>query len=263
MSSSIAGSVFGTTYADQYDNLYRDKDYVAECDLLEKVFQYYAQSPIHSILDLGCGTGNHTIALAQRGYHVTGVDISGDMLAHAHRKAAGLAMSASQLPLFQLGDVRSIRLEQIFDAVVMMFAVLGYQSANADLLAALRTVRHHLRPGGMFVCDVWYGPAVLTIRPGERVKVVPITDGKVIRATSGSLDTFHHLSLVHYHLWHISGQNVISETEETHTMRYFFPQELAFFLDQVGLELVTVRAFGNLEQLPNETTWNVSVVARG
>ena len=46
-----------------------------------------------------------------------------------------------------------------------MFAVIGYQTSNDELFAALQTVRRHLKPKGLFICDFWYGPAVLKQRP--------------------------------------------------------------------------------------------------
>jgi len=153
-------------------------------------------------------------------------------------------------------------LNQKFDAVIMMFAVLGYQLTNEDVLAALNTVRKHLNPGGLFVFDVWYGPAVLTVGPSERIKVIPTSDGKVIRAASGSLDTARHLAEIKYHLWRISGDKVVSETEEAHQMRYFFPQELVLFLTQYGLELKNLTAFPSLETAADESTWNVLGVAK-
>jgi SAM-dependent methyltransferase len=261
--SVVTDQVFRREYADQYDLLYTDKDYEAESDLLEEVFRRYGQGPVKTILDLGCGTGNHAIPLARRGYQVTGVDRSAEMLAHAREKAAVLQLpEAGAMPIFVQGDMRSVDLGQQFDAVLMMFAVLGYQLANDDVLAALRTVRRHLIPGGLFICDVWYGPAVLSIRPSERVKVIPTTDGKLIRVTSGILDTFRHLCEVRYHLWRLSGNHVVSETEETHYMRYFFPQELALFLNQAGLDLIDMRAFDDSQQAPDETTWNILVAAR-
>ena len=55
------------------------------------------------------------------------------------------------------------------DATVMMFAVLGYFPGNSDVQAALDSARRHLRPGGLFFCDMWYGPAVLSQRPSERI----------------------------------------------------------------------------------------------
>ena len=248
-------SVFCSGYADAYDLLYREKDYEAECDLIEEVFRRYANGKIEKILDLGCGTGNHAIPLACRGYEVTGVDLSSDMLTIARSKVANPPILQPSNPLFFQGDLRSLDLQQQFDAVLMMFAVLGYQITNDDVLAALQTVSRHLKPGGLFVCDVWYGPAVLAQRPGERVKVIPTPGGKIIRVAKGTLDTFNHLGEVHYHLWRIKGQEVISESEEKHAMRYFFPQELELFMSASQLRLINLSAFGSLDQMPSESTW--------
>jgi len=101
-------------YAEYYDILYQDKDYEAECDFLEQIFARYAQHPVRTILDLGCGTGGHALPLARRGYEVTGVDLSEHMLERARQKAAeaGLAIS------FHQGDIRSLNLGCTFDAVI-------------------------------------------------------------------------------------------------------------------------------------------------
>jgi SAM-dependent methyltransferase len=259
----MSNAVFRQEYADQYDLLYHDKDYEAECDLLEEVFRRYGSGPVKTILDLGCGTGNHALPLARRGYQVTGIDLSEEMLAHARRKAqANLPPDTRHCPAFRQGDVRTLDLGQQFDAVLMMFAVLGYQLTNNDVLAALRTTRRHLRPGGLFVCDVWYGPAVLAIRPSDRVKVIPTDDGKVVRAVSGQLDTYRHLCQVRYQVWRLSAGRLVSESEETHWMRYFFPQELALFTIQEQIQLVDIRSFGDSMRLPDDTTWNIIVIGR-
>ena len=101
----------------------------------------------------------------------------------------------------------------------MMFAVLGYQITNEAVLAALHIVRRHLRPWGLFVCDVWNGAAVLSTRPSDRIKIIPTSGGKVIRAPSGTLDVYHHTADVRYQTWSIKGQHIVSETEEIHRMR--------------------------------------------
>ncbi len=255
----MSDAVFNQGYADQYDLLYSDKDYEAECDLLEQAFKKYGHR-VKTILDIGCGTGNHSIPLARRGYQVTGVDLSENMLTHAREKAKSSNAPASLA--FVQGDARTVDVNKKFDAVLMMFAVLGYQLTNEDVLASLNTVRKHLNPGGVFIFDIWYGPAVLSVRPSERIKVIPTSDGKVIRAASGSLDTTRHLSKVKYRLWRISSDKLVSETEELHQMRYFFPQELALFLSSSGLALQKITAFPSLEQVTDETTWNVLGVAK-
>ena len=71
--------VFGRDYAAAYDGLYQDKDYRAECELIERVFNLYGQGPVRRVLDLGCGTGGHAVVLAARGFDVLGVDRSPDI----------------------------------------------------------------------------------------------------------------------------------------------------------------------------------------
>jgi SAM-dependent methyltransferase len=255
---------FGHSYAEQYDRIYGTKDYEAECDLLEAIFQRHGSGPIRSVLDLGCGTGNHSLPLARRGYQVVGVDRSPAMLARAREKAASLAEGASlHPPVFREGDVRTVRVDKSFDAALMMFAVLGYQSANDDVAAALDTVRRHLRPGGLFACDVWYGPAVLAIRPSNQLKEVPLREGgKLLRFASGNLDVARHVVEVHIRTWQLGGSGEQAETSEVHLMRFFFPQELAYFLKTARLDLLSLTAMPELDRPAGESTWNVVAVAR-
>ncbi len=253
---------FGAAYAQQYDLLYQDKNYDAEVALLERLFARHALSG-NAVLDLGCGTGQHALRLARRGYEVTGVDRSPEMLRIARVKAEQSLDEMSPQPSFVEGDVTSVRLGgQPFDAALMMFAVLGYQVTNEAVRAALRTVRAHLRPGSLFVGDIWYGPAVLHVRPSERTKVVDAPDGQVIRSVRTSLDSFAHRADVSYRVWRLRGKEVVAEMREEHAMRFFFPQELALLFEMEGMELVELRAFGDADALPTEETWNVLAVGR-
>ena len=68
--------VFGSLYADIYDSVYRDKNYDEECNIIRKLFNSYGDGNVSSVLDLGCGTGNHALRLAAQGYRVAGVDRS-------------------------------------------------------------------------------------------------------------------------------------------------------------------------------------------
>ena len=252
--------VFGSEYAAAYDDLYGDKDYGEECDLIDRVLQRYGNGKIHSLLDLGCGTGNHALPLAKRSYTVAGVDRSVDMLESARKKAA--SQNINGRARFYQGDVRDLQLDRVFDASLMMFAVLGYQLENADVLAALRIARKHTRLGGLFLFDVWYGPAVLRQGPSDRIKSIPIEKGRILRVASGQLDIQHHLCSVSYHLWRMEGNFLKGETEETHQMRFFFPLELDLFLECSGFTLVKLGAFPQFDQEPDQNTWNVCGVAR-
>ena len=255
--------VFEQPYARQYDALYGEKDYAAECDAVEELFRRHAKGPTHALLDLGCGTGTHALLLARRGYAVTGVDRSPAMLALARKKAevADTRMIATP-PVFAQGDVRTAQLGRSFDAALMMFAVLGYQTADADVAAAMRTVASHLRPGGLFVCDLWYGPAVLAIGTSDRVKVIDTPDGQLHRTSSGTVDRAHHTCRVDFRTWRVVGGKTADESAESHTMRYFFEDELAKFLDAAGMDLCAVHPFENLHARPTDANWNIWVCAR-
>lgn len=247
--------VFGTGYAAAYDALYAEKDYEGECDLLERVFAAYGDGAVRAILDLGCGTGNHALPLGRRGFEVVGVDRSEAMLERARAKDADGTVS------FEVGDVRDVRLGREFDAVLVLFAVLGYQHSNDDVLAALRTARAHLRPGGLLVFDVWYGPTVLQERPVPRSRTAEDGAARLVRASDGTLDVRHHLCTVEFRVSRFEADRLVAQTEERHEMRYFFPLELELFLACAGLSLVRLGSFPDFDREPDETTWNVLAVA--
>jgi len=251
----VSIGVFGAEYAAAYDLLYQDKDYIAECDLIELVFSLYGMGPARRVLDLGCGTGGHAALLADRGYQVVGVDRSPEMLRRARERSTAAR--------FEVGEIASVELGETFDAVLMMFAVLGYHVGNADVAAALAAVRRHLRPGGLFICDVWYGPAVLAERPSERIKVIDASAGEqVIRVAASELDARRHVCTVRYHLWRLEAQRVAAEVREQHRMRFFFPLELELFLAAARLELIRLGGFPDLDAEPGVGSWNAGIVAR-
>jgi SAM-dependent methyltransferase len=246
---------FGNGYASAYDSLYADKDYGAECDLIEAAAAAHASRPIRSILDFGCGTGSHALPLAARGYNVVGVDRSPGMLEAARAKDGGSAVD------WHLGDLRDCPLARRFDLVLMMFAVLGYQHANQDVTAALANARAHLEPGGILLFDVWHGPAVLAQRPSQRVRRIQTARGEILRLSSGRLDTNRHLCTVDFDLMVIEDSRVVSRDRESHPMRYFFPLELELLLQTAGMRLVRLCSFDDSAREPDDTTWNVLAVA--
>jgi SAM-dependent methyltransferase len=252
--------VFQDDYASGYDALYREKDYGAECDVVEQALSAASGQPLR-LLDVGCGTGGHAIELARRGHRVTGVDLSEDMLRHARRKGAA-ALLDERLEFVQ-GDARSFRLTAApFDAAIMMFAVLGYVTDNDGLVSALSTVRAHLKPGARFCCDFWWGPAVLTDRPGERVRTVGNGQGELLRATRTRLDTLTNVAEVHFDLFRFDATAPAVRSSETHRMRYFFGPELKLMLRLAGFEIERLGQFPGLADAPTDRSWNAMLVAR-
>ena len=256
----MAETVFGSDYSAAYDALYADKDYDAECQMIEDAIARFGTGKATSISDWGCGTGSHSLRLAAKGYEIGGADLSAGMLEKARLKAQALPPGAKVE--FRQGDIASVGFGRKFDAAVMMFAVLGYQTTNEGLLATLRNVRAHLDTGGIFIADVWFGPTVLTVRPGERVRVLNENGRDIVRAASTTLDIYNHLARVNFNLWVHEGDRLVARSAETHVMRYFFPQELRLLLSDSGFELVSLTAFPSLDKPVSDQIWDAVVVAR-
>jgi SAM-dependent methyltransferase len=249
---------FSRAYADEYDALYFDKDYARECDVVEEALSLYgAGTGPRTVLDLGCGTGGHALELARRGHRVVGVDRAPVMLEHAVEKSRREGLDVT----FELGDLRALELGRHFDCVLMMFAVLGYQLENDDVLGAFQACRRHLKTGGLLVFDVWYGPAVLTQGPSSRVKTIELEGSEIIRTASARLDPRRHRCTVRFHVERRGSGGLVTATDEEHEMRYFFPLEVEFFLNQSGFALAELSAFPQLGRPPSEEDWNVLAVA--
>ena len=249
--------VFGP-YGEYYDIFYSDKDYEKECDFVQEIFKVHSTEPVKSILDAGCGTGGHSIPLALRGYKVTGIDASSVMI----KKARGKAREAGASPTFRSLDIRDFNLGKKFDACVSMFAVLNYLTENIDILGALESIRRHLKDGSIFTFDFWNGLAVLRILPSVRVKVVEKEGLRVIRTVHPEMDVLHHICKSHYHVLVTQGGTILDEFKETHVVRYFFPQEIAHYLDDAGFELLKFCPFLRLNGTVDENEWNVTAIAR-
>ena len=238
-------------YADYYDLIYKDKDYVKEVDFLEEIF---GENKPKNILEVGCGTGNYTKILLERGYEVTAVDISEDMLEIARRKCNCTLIK---------GDIRDIALNEKFDTCVAMFAVMGYITKNSDIIKALNNIRRHLKPNGIFVFDVWNGLAVMRNLPEQRIKEMENDKIKIVRVAIPNLRAFEHICEVNYKLLILNKEdNTCNEINEKHVVRFYFPQEIKYYLENAGFEVLNICPFLDLNDKVDENIWNTTVIAR-
>lgn len=105
-----------------------------------------------SVLDLCCGTGQFAAIALDRGYRVTGIDLSPHMLHHARANCAGHA--AAGTATFVEGDVRTFTVPAPFDLAVATYDALNHLSSYDDLAAAFRAVHAAVAPGGTFIFDL-------------------------------------------------------------------------------------------------------------
>ncbi|MBM4053453.1 MAG: class I SAM-dependent methyltransferase [Planctomycetes bacterium] len=224
-------------YSDYYDLLYKDKDYASEASFIDTIIKKYRPTA-KSVLNLGCGTGNHDFLLAQKGYDITGIDSSESNIKKAISKLSDLDEPGNHLG-FHYGDIRTYRANKTYDIVISLFHVISYQITNADLKSVFETVKVHLNENGLFIFDCWYGPAVLTERPEIRIKKVENEDTGIMRIAEPEIFPNENKVHVKYHILVIDKRtNNVKEIRETHPMRYLFKPEIDEYLSALGLEVV-------------------------
>jgi SAM-dependent methyltransferase len=239
-------------FAKYYDLLYKTKDYDREVAFIEEVFEAYHKPK--KLLELGCGTGNYTQRLYQKGYDLTGIDLSDNMLNVAKGKCECE---------FLKGNIRDISLNKKFDVCLAMFAVMGYITRNSDIIQTLKNIHKHLEPNGLFIFDVWNGLAVLRTLPELRVKEVENNEIKILRVAYPTLKVVDHICEVDYKLFVLNKfDHTFKEFDEPHVVRFYFPQEIKLFLENSGFEVLKICPFLDLDGSVDESVWNITVIAK-
>ena len=132
-----------------YDKLFLNKDYSKETKYILKSFKKYSKLKLNNILDLGCGTGAHTIEFLKLGYNITGLDLDKQMI--------NLAQSKTNDIKFIYGNIKDYQFNTRFELIFSFFNVLNYIDNINDMLSFLTGVYKNLENGGVFVFDGWNG----------------------------------------------------------------------------------------------------------
>jgi SAM-dependent methyltransferase len=244
-------SVFNA-YSRYYDLLYHDKDYVGEVEYIQTLLIRLGIAK-GSLLEFGSGTGKHGSLLANRGYHVHGIERSAEMVAQV--------VSVDGFYCEQ-GDICTVQLDRTFDVVLSLFHVISYQTTNASLEAVFNRANEHLMPGGLFIFDFWYSPAVYSQRPSVRVKRIRDDHVEIIRLAEPVIFSNENRVDVNYTIFvrDLVGGNV-KTINETHSMRHFSLPEIDLLARKSGFERIRSEEF--LTSKPaDEDTWGVCVVLK-
>ncbi len=243
-------------YSTYYNLLYQDKNYGEEVEYVEKLIKRHTEIPVTEILDMGSGTGRHDFVFAQKNYRVTGIDLSEEM--------TQIALSACvKNTEFHTGDVRSIEINKQFDAVISLFHVASYQTTNEDFEKYLQSAKKHLKQGGVFIFDFWYGPAVLSDKPTTRIKRLENTEIKITRLTESEILPNANTVNVNFEMLiedKETGQ--LTKTRELHPMRYWFLPEIEYFCKHVGFKIERSYNWFSENKLSLESWYGVLILKK-
>ena len=221
--------------APRYYEIAFDMNRRQEVNFLVHCFRRYARRRVHSVLDIACGTGPHLIRLAERGYAMSGLDLSPQNIAFLRERAAGKGIRADLL----VADMTRFRLKRPVDATICMQDSQGHLLTNEALLAHLRCVARSLKKGGLYVfdrymCSSWTDPARRWSWTRRRGRAT-------VRATFEALKDLNPVTQTFFEDMelevHDDGEQRVYR--QRHASRMVFPQELRSLVQLAGgLDLV-------------------------
>ncbi|MCL2302990.1 MAG: class I SAM-dependent methyltransferase [Lentimicrobiaceae bacterium] len=217
-------------YGQKYDRESFAQGTVGECDFIEKEINFDKSL---KILDVGCGTGRHTIELSKRGYNVTGIDLSEAQLKRAKEKAAENNLSID----FQRQDARNLPFNNEFDVVIMMceggFSLMETDEMNFEIL---KNVTKSLKPDAKIIFNALNALFPLYQSVDEFYASTMEEGNSQCKNTSFDLMTFREKSIVEFE--DDDGNKKTLNSNE----RYYAPCEITWLLKSLGYN--TIEIFG-------------------
>lgn len=135
----------------EYCDIAYDWDRKAECDFIEECVHRYSSSEEKSILDIACGTGIHLREFARRGRRVMGLDISEEMITFVRRRAEIERLEINCVK----ADMKEFKTTRKYGCAVCMLDSFRFLLGEADILSHLRSVARAVKPGGLYILDLW------------------------------------------------------------------------------------------------------------
>jgi 2-polyprenyl-3-methyl-5-hydroxy-6-metoxy-1,4-benzoquinol methylase len=217
-------------YGVKYDNESFTTGTIGECDFIEKEIQYNKSI---QVLDIGCGTGRHSIELSKRGYTVTGIDLSESQLKQAKLKASRQNLEID----FQKQDARNLTFLEEFELAIMLcegaFPLMETDEMNYEIL---KNAAHALKAGGKLIFTTLNGLFPLF----HSVKDFLESENKEENATY-SKNSFDLMTFRDHNITRIvddSGNEKALVCNE----RYYIPSEITWLLK--SLDFKTIDIFG-------------------
>ncbi len=225
----------GQYSAPRYYEIAFDMNRKQEVDFLVHAFRTYARRPVSTVLDIACGTGPHLIRLAERGYRMSGLDLSPENIEFLRERAAGKGLEVA----LHVGDMTRFRLPRPVDAAICMQDSQGHLLTNEAILAHLRATARVIKKGGLYVfdrymCSSWTDPA-------RRWSWTRRRGTATVRATFEALKDLNPVTQVFYEDMELEAQENGRRHvyRQRHASRMVFPQELRALVELAGgLELV-------------------------
>jgi len=216
--------------AEIYDQLYLNIfNYEQDAEFVDSILEKYQ---IKEFLELGCGSGHLARLLFDKGYQIAGVDRYEEMLQIARKRLPEVE--------FIQQDIRKLKLDRKFDAIITMGRMFTYMTTNEDVEQSIRSIANCLNPDGIFLFDNFSAPHFVKKFKENQEKIHEVDRGnrKIKRISLNTWNLKHGVTFNWHAKYQIEDLGKLREIEDESVLRAFFPEELEYFLNREGLEIV-------------------------
>lgn len=217
-----------TEFAYLYDELNVNYDKKKIADRIKAII-----SPCREAVDLCCGTGDVAVLLSKSGIHITGIDVSEDMLNVATEKA----MRNATRPLFVCADARYFEIPSAVDAVYSLADGMNYMLGEAELKKAFLSVSRALKCGGKFVFDLSTQSKYEKTLDGKTF-TFDFDDAFAVWQNDYNRET--HICEMNITCFSKTGKNLYKRFDETHFQYCYDMETIERLLGNTGFKLENV-----------------------
>ncbi|WP_158861307.1 class I SAM-dependent methyltransferase [Lunatibacter salilacus] len=215
-------------YGQKYDNESFTQGTIGECDFIERELDFNKEL---KIIDIGCGTGRHSIELSKRGYSMTGIDLSESLLKKAKEKAKQNGVKVD----FMRCDARNLPFEKEFDVAIMLceggFPLMETDEMNYEIL---KNVSRSLKGKSKFIFTTLNGlfPLFHSMKDFH-------DEGAVDGNATYDSKNFDLMTFRDYNITKVVDDSGV-EKELACNERYYVPCEITWLLKTLGFTKIEI-----------------------
>ncbi|MBI2028438.1 MAG: class I SAM-dependent methyltransferase [Candidatus Levybacteria bacterium] len=239
-----------------YDIIFAKKKYAAETNTALRFSKQFGIFPPQNTLEIGCGTGNHTLYLAKKIKKVTAIDTDAIMVRKAKEKIA--LARVKNITILHTG-IEKMKVGA-FDLIVALFNVVTYIPDTMSLHSFMQAVADHLRPGGIFIFDCWNGVAALRNPPGSKKTVIKYGGEKITTILTSKTDLFNQKTVLNYHIVVKNGSRQKDDFSFSQTL--WTPVQIRVAIENVGLKKLLCCPLMSFRKVATENDWKIMFVCK-
>jgi len=230
------------------ENIYRNSAWLYDVDNRDNLtddipfYLEYAEKQQGDVLELGCGTGRVALRLAEKGFHVTGLDLSQQMLDVFNGKLTTKPELVDKITLVH-GNMADFCFDQKFALIIAPFRAFQTLIDDRNIDNSLSCIREHLTDDGIFIVNVFnphpimdeswcYNETVQWERMDEK------SGNQVVKKHWGDrIDTVNQIIYPHFAYEVTTPDGKTERITDDLSLKYYYNNQLRAFVEKAGMEI--------------------------